>query len=263
MDYNSSEVPCKVESNITWYVNKDADWVKAFPIDGSNNGRVDVHIDKNYTTSTRNAKLTFHNDGNSLIDTIDVSQGAYAGPSLSVTPTSIQSDANGTQKTVDVFSNKSWSVSKNQNWVSITPSASGTNDGRFTVTVDSNPDVTQRNATITVNTAGNADTSTISVTQSGGQAHMTVAPDSLTFPCGASSNTFTIDSNVNWSISRDVEWCYVDHLTGDHNATVTVNVDANDTYDERSATLTINSSSLSTPKTVTVTQDASVAPTEE
>lgn len=263
INYNSSEIPCSVKSNITWYVDSNGEWLKPFPTEGQNNAHISIHADKNFTASSRNATVTFHNQGNTITDTLDVSQGAYSGPSLSVTPTSIQSNANGTQKTVDVFSNKSWSVSKNQNWVSITPSASGTNDGRFTVTVDSNPDVTQRTATITVNTAGNADTSTISVTQSGGQAHMTVTPDSLSFPCDESSNTFTIDSNVNWTISRDVEWCYLDRLIGDHNATVTVNVDANDTYDERSATLTISSPSLSTPKTVTVTQDASVAPTEE
>lgn len=263
INYNSSEIPCSVESNITWYVDSNGNWLKPFPTEGSNNAHISIHADKNFTASSRNATVTFHNQGNTITDTLDVRQGAYSGPSLSVTPTSIQSNANGTQKTVDVFSNKSWSVSKNQNWVSITPSASGTNDGRFTVTVDSNPDVTQRTATITVNTAGNADTSTISVTQSGGQAHMTVTPDSLSFPCDESSNTFTIDSNVNWTISRDVEWCYLDRLIGDHNATVTVNVYANDTYDERSATLTISSPSLSTPKTVTVTQDASVAPTEE
>jgi hypothetical protein len=263
MDYNSSEIHCSVESNITWYVDSNGNWLTPFPTEGSNNAHISIHADKNFTASSRNATVTFHNQGNTVTNTLDVSQGAYAGPSLSVTPTSIQSNANGIQKTVDVFSNKSWSVSKNQNWVSITPSASGTNDGHFTVTIGSNPDVTQRTATITVTTTTGEDSVNISVTQSGSQAHMTVTPDSLSFPCDKSSNTLTIDSNVNWSISRDVEWCYVDHLTGDHNATVTVNVDANDKYSERTATITISSPSLSTPKTVAITQDASVAPTEE
>ena len=263
MNYNSSEVPCRVESNITWYVTTDASWATPFPIDGSNNGRVDVHIDKNYTTSTRNAKLTFHNEGNSLIDTIDVSQGAYAGPALSLSPTTIQANASGTQKTIDVLSNKSWTVTKDKDWIEITPTT-GENDDNFAVYVNSNPEVTSRNATITVNTAGNADTSTISVTQSGAPAVMTVTPNELSFTCDASTNTFHINSNVTaWTVTHDVEWCYITPEEGNHSGDITVRVDANDTYDERSTTLTISSSDLIASKTVAITQDASVAPTEE
>ena len=263
IDYNSSEVPCGVESNITWYVNTDADWTKPFPTDGSNNGHVDVHIDKNYTTSTRNATLTFHNEGNSLIYTIDVSQGAYAGPALALSSTTIQANAGGAEKSIDVLSNKSWTVTKNEDWVGITP-ITGENDGHFTVSVGSNHEITPRSATITVNTAGNADTSTISVTQSGGPAVMTVTPDEFSFTCDASTNTFHIDSNVTaWTVTRDVEWCYITPVEGNHNGDIAVRVDANDTYNERTATITISSPDFTASKTVAITQDASVAPTEE
>lgn len=263
MNYNSSEVTCIVKSNITWYVNTDASWTTPFPIDGSNNEYVNVHIDKNYTTSTRNATITFHNEDNSCIDTIDVSQGAYAGPALALSSTTIQADASGTQKTINVLSNKSWTIMKKSNWISISPTT-GKNDASFSVSVYPNSEIASRNGTITVNTAGSEDSSTISVTQSGAPAVMTVTPDELSFTCDASTNTFNINSNVTaWTVTSDVEWCYITPEEGDHNGDITVRVDANDAYDERSATLTISSPDLTASKTVAITQDASVAPTEE
>ncbi len=177
--------------------------------------------------------------------------------------TTIQANAAGTQNTIDVLSNKSWTVTKDKDWVGITPNT-GKNDGHFAVSVGSNHEIAPRSATITVNTAGNADTSTISVTQSGGPAVMTVTPDEFSFTSDASTNTFRINSNVTaWTVTRDVEWCYITPVEGNHNGEITVRVDANDTYDERIATITISSSDLVASKTVAITQDASVAPTGE
>lgn len=83
-------------------------------------------------------------------------------PSLEVSPTLLSFHKNGGSQSVTVTSNQAWIISSNQAWVSVSP-ASGTNDGSFTVTVQSNASQQPRTATITVTVADLS--KTISVNQ--------------------------------------------------------------------------------------------------
>lgn len=259
-NYNSSDIQCPVESNIVWYVDVDRDWVVPFPLDSSNNDQLNIHVKKNFTTASRGATVTIHNSESTLTDTISISQSAYAGPALEVSPLSIECSAAGTSKTVNVLTNKSWTVTKSDSWITLSKT-SGSTDGSFTIKVAPYTEIAQRSGTVTVKTAGNADTSVINITQAGAEPIMTITPESLSFTYAESTGRFNINSNLtNWDITNNDEWCHIDPTTGNHNGTIDVSVDANDTYSERTATLTISSTDLIASKAFVITQDASIAP---
>jgi hypothetical protein len=72
-----------------------------------------------------------------------------------------------------------------------------------------------------------------------------------------STNTFDIQSNVNWSATSNQSWLLVGSNPGSNNATITLTAEANPTIYGRIATVTIQGTGL-VSKTITVTQTAGV-----
>lgn len=98
---------------------------------------------------------------------------------------------------------------------------------------------------------------TIASCSSGDDTSVTIlegGPTALSFSKLAGSNYITISSNTRWSITSSATWCTVSTASGSGNQTykVAVNVTANDTYDDRSAVLTVSSGDKQL--TVNVTQ---------
>ena len=92
----------------------------------------------------------------------------------------------------------------------------------------------------------------------GASATLDVSPTSLTLGSAANSQgNFSVTSNVNWSVSKDVAWLTVSPANGSGNGTVTVTAtSANTSANPRSATVTVSGSAIS--RTVSVTQSGIV-----
>jgi len=73
----------------------------------------------------------------------------------------------------------------------------------------------------------------------------------------AGTTTFTITSNVSWTVNSDQAWCTITNTSGIGNGTLTINYEANTTNSQRIATLSITGLGLSA-KTVTVTQQLAI-----
>lgn len=150
-----------ITSNTSWTVSSDQTWCNISPTSGSGDGSVTVSVDENKETSERTATITVKSDAGNK--TIKVTQnGTEAVLTLSVN--SLEFAAGSGSKIFRISSNTSWAISSNQNWCSISPT-SGSGDGSVTVSVDENSSTSQRNATITVESA--TITRTLAVTQSG------------------------------------------------------------------------------------------------
>ncbi len=76
----------------------------------------------------------------------------------------------------------------------------------------------------------------------------------------ASTASFTISSNTNWSASSDQTWLTVSNTTGSNSATITVTAAANPLSVTRSAVITV-SATYATAKKITITQAAAAAAT--
>ncbi|MDR0436784.1 MAG: BACON domain-containing protein [Bacteroidales bacterium] len=88
-------------------------------------------------------------------------------PKLSVSDNLLSIDKDGGILTIDVESNRKWSISASPagTWYQIAPSGGGENNGRITVTVLSNPGA-ERKVTLTISTSGNLSEQVV-ITQAG------------------------------------------------------------------------------------------------
>ena len=85
---------------------------------------------------------------------------------------------------------------------------------------------------------------------------------------GIFGRTVDILSNSDWTVSSDKSWCKVDKTGGSGNELLSITIEPNDEFNERTATITvIVTVDPSLKKTVTIQQDALeyelTVPTEE
>lgn len=171
--------------------------------------------------------------------------------SVSNTSLSLEADANS-MATFTINSNVYWSISGLESWLSA-DNTEGNGDASITLTAEENTSSEPRNATLTI--AGtNLSDKTVSVTQNGIPLILTVSASSLTLDREANSMaTFTINSNVNWSISGLESWLSLDITEGSGDATLTLTAEENTLSASRNATLTISGTGVS-DRFVTITQ---------
>jgi mannan endo-1,4-beta-mannosidase len=239
-----------VTANVSWTVTDDQTWITATPVSGANNGSFTVSATVNTGTTSRTGTVTVAGGG--LTRTVSVTQAAPTANNLALSQTSLSFASAAASSAVNVTANVSWTVTDDQTWLSASPT-SGSNNGSFTVSATANTGTTSRTGTVTV--TGGGLTRTVAVTQAGTTAStLTVSATSLALASGASSGTFSITSNVSWTVTDDQTWITVSPTSGVSNATVTVSATANAATTSRSGTVTVSGGSIT--RTVAVTQAA-------
>ena len=172
--------------------------------------------------------------------TVKVIQGgAEAELTLSLNSIDFTSDIGS--RSFTITSNTSWTISSDQTWCSVSPT-SGSNDGSVTVSVGENSTTAERTATITVKSE--AGDQTVKVTQSGVSPTLTLNIDNMEFAAGNGSKIFSIKSNTAWAVSSDKNWCSVSPTSGSNDGSVTVSVDENTSTSSRTATIMVESATI-------------------
>ena len=172
---------------------------------------------------------------------------------LNISATSLEFPHSGQETSFTVQSNVSWTVSDDAaTWLMVSPT-SGSNNGRVTVSAAENTATSQRTATITV--SGGKKTKTIDVRQVG--APITVSAKTLIFTSSATQKTFSISSNLNWTVESDETWLTVSPTSGSSDGTVTVSADENISTSQRKATITVSGGGI--VETINVTQQGAAA----
>ena len=176
---------------------------------------------------------------------------------LAVGTTSLSFASGASSSPVGVTANVSWTVTDNQTWIAVSPT-SGSSNGSFTISATANTGTTSRTGTVTV--TGGGLTRTVAVTQAApSSSNLTVAPTAVSLASAASSATFTITSNVGWTVTDNQSWLTVAVASGSNNATVAINATANTAASSRGATVTVTGGGIT--RTVAVTQAGTTAST--
>ena len=239
-----------VTATAAWSISKsvESDWLAVKPESG-NAGTVQVTLTVAENTSTGLRTATLIVKSGELTKSINVSQSA-ANPVISIDASSLKFASVSASKSFKITANTSWTVASDQTWCSVSP-ASGSGDSSVTVNVEENTSTAERTATIMVKSdAGNK---TINVTQSGVAAVLTLDVSSLEFASGSGSKMFRISSNIMWAISSDKNWCSVSPTSGNNDGSVTVSVEENISTSERTATITVESATIT--RSIAVTQN--------
>ena len=239
-----------VTATAAWSISKsvESDWLAVKPESGkAGTVQVTLTVAENTSTGLRTATLIVKSG--ELTKSINVSQSA-ANPVISIDASSLEFASVSASKSFKITANTSWTVASDQTWCSVSP-ASGSGDSSVTVNVEENTSTAERTATIMVKSdAGNK---TINVTQSGVAAVLTLDVSSLEFTSGSGSKMFRISSNTMWAISSDKNWCSVSPTSGNNDGSVTVSVEENISTSERTATITVESATIT--RSIAVTQN--------
>lgn len=246
-----------VTATAAWTISKSAesDWLTIKPESGNaGTAQVTLTVAENTTTGLRTTTLTVKSG--ELTKSINVSQSA-ANPDISIDASSMEFASSSGSKSIKITSNTSWMVSCDQAWCSVSPT-SGSNDGSVTVKVGENTSTAERTATITVKSE--AGDQTVKVTQSGVAATLTLDTSSLEFTSGSGSKMFRINSNTSWAISSDKNWCSVSPTSGSNDGSVTISVEENTSTSERTATITVESATITRTLSVVQSEATPITP---
>jgi hypothetical protein len=234
----------------TWTAVCDVPWCTV-PAGGTGSGTLTATYQANASTTVRIATITVSASG--LPSQSSTVTQAGSAPVLSVTPTNQNVSAPAGSTTFTVTSNAIWNVTSNQPWC--TPTASGTGNGTITADYTENTSLTSRFATLTVSTAGLPPIS-VTVTQSGAAATLSVTPPSQSVTAPAGSTDFTVLSNSDWTVASDASWCSVP-ASGTGSGTLTATYLENPSSTIRTAAITVTVAGIP-PVVVTVIQDGTV-----
>lgn len=175
-----------ITSNTSWTAISSADWLNVSPVEGANNGTLIVVAAENPLITQRTALIVI--SGESVeTQTISVTQAGFLYV-LDVTPTTLNFDASGEEKSITITSNTIWTVTSTANWLTVSQ-ASGRNDGNVTVVAAENTSAQERTASIIVS-GENVEAEIISVTQSGATTSINedcISFDNFIFPNPTSS----------------------------------------------------------------------------
>ena len=163
-----------------------------------------------------------------------------------------QFGAKGGVQTITITATEAWTLSKSEwsDWLVVKKTSGSAGTTQVDVEAKENTDTKARTATITVKSETGSQT--VNVIQSGAEPVLQLNINDLSFTANAGSDSFTITSNIDWTITSSQAWCTVSTSSGSNNSTITVNVSENSSFDSRSATITVKAGDL--VHTITVIQ---------
>jgi mannan endo-1,4-beta-mannosidase len=176
---------------------------------------------------------------------------------LSLSSPAVSLASGAASSVVTVTSNVSWTITDNQSWITVSP-ASGSSNGSFTISASANTGTSSRTGTVTV--TGGGLTRTVAVTQAApSSSNLTVSTTAVSLTSAASSATFTITSNVGWTVTDNQSWLSISVASGSNNATIAIMATANTQAASRSGTVTVTGGGIT--RTIAVTQAGQTAST--
>ena len=228
-----------VTTNCAWSVTNIPAWLSVSPSSGAaGTVTLTVTADENTDIIPRNITLTFMGCNGQATQNLSVTQNA-ASAILTVNPSSLNFPALGNNQTVTLTTNCDWSVTNVPAWLSVSPSSGGAGTVTLSVTASENTSVVPRNITLTFTGCNGQATQNLLVTQNAASAILTINPTSLTFPASNNSQTLTLTTNCDWSVSGIPTWLTVNPSSGAAGTvTLTVTASENMSVDPRNFTLT-------------------------
>ncbi len=226
-----------------------------------------ISIDANSTTKSRSITIYLTSDFHNRSSYITITQlpaNFDVGES-----TTIEFDADGGNKTIEINSDLPWRAETYATWVIIDPS-SGDGGETDNVTISTTPSyqTTSRSTNILFfYKDSSTQTDYITIKQTG--RYLKVKPDDITISAeGTANNDILIDSNIGWEISSKPDWIVFETLEGSAGeSSVSISAIKNNSLTARSGVIRIqDKKGIGLKSTINVTQsglDFSDMPTLE
>lgn len=243
-DKDGGEYVIQVSSNIDWTVSVPQ-WITSSVLQGSNDATVTLTVGAIAAefSESRDARVFFGNLVTS--DNVHVVQEIDPVLGIEISPLSLTVACVGETKTVAVTTEDAWTVSTTAGWISLSP-AEGQGNAEVSVTVNENPEYTERMAFVNFTTAGGVQVVLMVRQEATPDPHfLGVSPLSFQFTKEGGEAEIQIGCDTEWRFDFECEWLSLSQQTGVGDATVTLTADPNILMEPRMYGFGIKSGNLS------------------
>ena len=194
-------------------MSKNCNWVGYVPSSGYKTKKVTIGCDENTSYLPRKGVIYITTDYS--YDSITINQKGT--PLLEISNSIFNISCLSQQISFDVFSNNSWQIQKNCDWVNLNP-ANGIDTAHIIVNITQNLNPTNRTCTLIIKDSYN-NTKQVTINQDGFTFNLSLEPDTLYLKGFINSyDTIFIQSNTIWSIAGTFpEWLVANKLNGSGN----------------------------------------------
>jgi hypothetical protein len=234
-----------VTSDVSWSAAANEPWIT---ITSGSNGYLDGTISYSILANPgTNRSGTITVTGQGVSDTFIVYQSS--GFVLSLNPTSEEFPPQGGSGNIDIISNVSWTISKDQDWITVHSRPNGSGSDIINYSVDENTSGV-RSGTITISGGGMTHSFTINQLS----PSIIISPTSRSYSNAGGTGSVSVASNVSWTAEGSHKWITVIYgETGSGNGTVEYQVQPN-TGAARSGSVTVSGGGAA--RSLTITQSA-------
>ena len=139
----------QLNSNRNWTISGKASWVTLTPNGGSGNATLNITASANSSSVSRSNVITFTAGTATQILTITQDSTPATADQLSLNKDSIKTGSSAASTTVQLQSNRSWTITNPASWVTITP-MSGTNNAILSVNILANSTTSVRTVDVLI-----------------------------------------------------------------------------------------------------------------
>lgn len=223
-----------VTANTSWQVVSKPDWIEVqLPETLVGTHPLAITPQENPNTTTRTGKLVIGREGFSGNQTITITQeGKYFGNLA----TQMEFPITAATQSLTIETDGVWAASTHDAWIHLSPSSGQGND-QLQVSVDANPGKDERSGTIEV-TVGQT-TQTIAIVQAG--RYIRLSCDNVITTSTPITVQLSVESNIEWTASSNVDWLSVELSQGEGDAALIVSVADNPSISERTGIITVQS----------------------
>ena len=230
----AGELDVSVTAEAGWTVSTSYSWISVSPSGGTaGTSSFTVSVSPNTAVGQRTGYVVLSVGDKSRIQIPVRQRGIY----IETDKSQYVFDASAGTQTVQVKSNTGWLVSSVPSWVKV-DKTSGSGDAEIKVSVDDNPNTTERSGEFTLSQPGQSAVSTIvKVYQKGKTFDLAVA--TLAFGDKAGTQTVAVSTDGTWKASTQSDWIQVSPATATGSGTLSVSVTENTAEGERNGVVTV------------------------
>ena len=249
----------QASNNCEWVVSWSEPWIRSIsPTKGRGNQNATITVTVNPSSSAeRTGIITVRNTSGTISRNVTITQSPNV-EALELSVSSLNFSNEAGYQDVTVTSNTHWVITGATNWMSLNKTE-GDNNGSVIITVNANPDKTERQAVLTFTGSGGI-TKQLTVKQQANTAtDFRVSPSNLSVEAKANTVLFSINGDAQWTIVSNQNWATLNTTSGEGNASISVSIADNVSEAAREAVITVSSNAKS--ETVTIYQTAGTKPT--
>lgn len=246
----------KIECSADWSITSKPDWITPTMMSGTGDATIELRAENNTLLEQRSGTVTFTSNYNGSNKTIpvEVTQDKFiflVSPSSFEVPTIVT-----TPYVATVECSAGWSVSNLPTWIKSSQTTQSGN-GSVTFTVESNPELSPRSATVRVNSTLGGHTHDISFSQAAFQFDS--SPVSYEYEAvDQTKHTFQVVCSGPWNFTGAPSWVTLSPSSGTGNAQVSVGANNNIETSPREIEFALRSSLNGLERPITIRQKAFV-----